>query len=450
MGTCYSNTEEKRIRKSNTNKSRKSNGCLGSFCNDSEGLEAQNRQQAENRPIINIKSSFKIYHKADKLNNELDEVIKKYSDKLEIKKINYIQLYNIFMNYIFDFTQSNLVLCDSREESKEKKQLFLKKFPQINYSLKQIESLNDERLNKLCNFLRNKYIIFILKDDSSIDILEKYMIFFIANNFDGKFRFKGLYILSEYISEYDDKKASNSYLENLYHFIDEDILYDYYPKILINLNDIKSSNLNYNNPNSNNAYIFINKYPHNANSQHNKNDNNKILNKFDINYLCNKNTEENDTFLNFVSDFKIEYILNFLNLNESNNIINRKNGKYITHSEGKRNKTKKEEKKAIIRQKNIYIPKNIEFDEFYKIIHNEFVPLIEEFKEQIVKNNCILIQFDNTIENLFMLKLIYIIIFRITGLTFDNIYNYLKSNFFELSNEEFIKIKKNEILNFLV
>ena len=402
MGTCYSNTEEKRIRKSNTNKSRKSNGCLGSFCNDSEGLEAQNRQQAENRPIINIKSSFKIYHKEDKLNNELDEVIKKYSDKLEIKKINYIQLYNIFINYIFDFTQSNLVLCDSREESKEKKQLFLKKFPQINYSLKQIESLNDERLNKLCNFLRNKYIIFILKDDSSIDILEKYMIFFIANNFDGKFRFKGLYILSEYINEYDDKKASNSYLENLYYFIDEDILYDYYPKILINLNDIKSSNLNYNNPNSNNAYIFINKYPHNANSQHNKNDNNKILNKFDINYLCNKNTEENDTFLNFVSKFHINYILNFILYND--NKKNQKKIKYIKHSEEKRNKTSIEEKKSFIKQKNISIVKDMEFGEYYKIIQGEFISIIEEFKNQVIQNNCILIQFDDNIDNIFKLK----------------------------------------------
>ena len=448
MGTCYSNTEEKRIRKSNTNKSRKSNGCLGSFCNDSEGLEAQNRQQAENRPIINIKSSFKIYHKADKLNNELDEVIKKYSDKLEIKKINYIQLYNIFMNYIFDFTQSNLVLCDSREESKEKKQLFLKKFPQINYSLKQIESLNDERLNKLCNFLRNKYIIFILKDDSSIDILEKYMIFFIANNFDGKFRFKGLYILSEYISEYDDKKASNSYLENLYHFIDEDILYDYYPKILINLSDIKSSNLNYISPNSNNAYIFINKYPHNANSQHNKNDNNKILNKFDINYLCNKNTEENDTFLNFVSKFHINYILNFILFND--NKKNQKNIKYVTHSEAKRNKTSIEEKKSFIKQKNISIVKDMEFGEYYKIIQGEFISIIEEFKNQVIQNNCILIQFDDNIDNIFKLKLLYIIIFRITGLEFNDIFEYLKSNFYDIENESNFLSKKEEIINFLV
>lgn len=71
-------------------------------------------------------------------------------------------------------------------------------------------------------------------------------------------------------------------------------------------------------------------------------------------------------------------------------------------------------------------------------------------KEQIIENNCILIQFDNNIDNIFMLKLIYIIIFRITGLSFDNIYDYLKDNFFELGFESIIKNEKEEILNFFV
>ena len=71
-------------------------------------------------------------------------------------------------------------------------------------------------------------------------------------------------------------------------------------------------------------------------------------------------------------------------------------------------------------------------------------------KEQIIENNCILIQFDNNIDNIFMLKLIYIIIFRITGLSFDNIYDYLNDNFFKLGFESIIKNEKEEILNFFV
>lgn len=354
------------------------------------------------------------------------------------------------MNYTYDFTKCNFIICDTREISTEKNQLFIKKFPQINYNIKQLEPMKKEKINKLFNFLKGKNIIFILKDESSLDIFEKYIIFFLANELN--LSLQCIYILSQYIQKYDESRTSKMYIDYLYYFIDEDLLYDYSPKILINSNDIKSSSLNFNNNNLNNAYIFFDTFSNNNKSSdfNSKSSNLKILSKFDINYLNSKNILETDIFLNFISDFKIEYILNFLNLNEYNNIINRKNVKYIIHSEGKRNKTNKEEKKTTIKQKNVYIPKNIEFDEYYKIIHNEFIPLIEEFKEQIVQNNCILIQFDNNIDNLFLLKLLYIIIFRITGLTFDNIYNYLKCIFFELGNESFIKVKKDEILNFLV
>ena len=440
MGACNCISEENSVRKPNNYKPKKT-------LNKSEREDAQNRQQHENRPITNIRSSFKLYLKEDNLNNKLNEFIEKYKNNLEIKKINYIQLYNIFMNYIYDFTKSNFVLYDSREEPIEKKQLFLKKFPQINYNLKQIESLSDERLKKLCHFLKNKYIIFILKDESSIDILEKFMIFFIANNYISKFQFKGIYILNEYIQEYD-KEKSNSYLEYLYYFIDEDIIYDYSQKILINLNDIKSSDLNNINPNSNNAYIFINTYPHIVNSQNNKNDSNKIFNKFDINYLSNKNIEENDTFLNFVSKFNINYILNFILSND--NKINQKSFKYIKHSEAKRNKINKEEKKSFIKQKNIYIIKDIEFKEYYNKIQSDFIYIIDEFKNQVIQNNCILIQFDDNIDNIFKLKLIYIIIYRITGLEFDNIFEYLKINFYDIENESVFLSKKEEITNFMV
>jgi len=353
------------------------------------------------------------------------------------------------MNYIYDFTKSNFVICDTREELRERNQIFLKKFHQINYTLKEIETMTDERLIRFSNFLNNKNIIFILKDESSINILEQYIIFFIANINESHFMLKNIYILSEYIKEYNKDNISNiAYLENLYYFIDEDIIYNYSPKILINSNDIKSSSLNYNNPNSNNAYVFINKYSHVANTNQDKKDNNnKIINKFDINYICNKNTEEPDTFLNFVSKFNIYYILNFIVLNED---INKKNIKYITHSEAKRNKVEKEEKKSLIKQKNVSIPKNMSFEEFYKIIKNEFLSILEEFKNQIEENNCVLIQFDDSLDISLQYKLIYIIIFRLTGLTFDEIFNYLICNFYDIENELLCESKKEEIINLLV
>ena len=437
MGTCYSSNDGVKARKSKP----RTTSCLSSLCNDSQISNPKTKIQPSLETIPNIKSSYSISFKNDKLNNDLNELIEKYQDKLKIEKINYIQLYNIFMNYIYDFTKSNIVLCDTREEEKDKEQLFLKKFPQINYSINQIERMSDDRLNMFCKFMKNKNIIFILKEESSLDTIEKFIIYFIANNFDGKFTIKKIYILNEYIQKFQDNSL-NTYLEYLYYFIDEDFLYPYSQKILINSMDINSSNIN--SLTSNNAYVFINSYSHSANSQKKNVEKDNILNKFDINYLCHKNTEEPDIFLDFISKFKIYYIINFIKLND-NEIEN-----YITHSEAKRNKINKEEKKSLIHQKNINIPKDMNFEGFYKIMQNEYTNIIEELKEQIVQNNCILIQFDDAIDNLSKIKLIYILIFKITGLSFDDITNYLKSNYYDIENESFALSKKEEIEKLLI
>ena len=449
MGTCYSTNGTTKIR-ANNNKPKKTTSCLGSFCNDSESTQSQSKFPLVNMPanIQQIKSSYQISYNNDKLNKDLDNLIERYNDKIVIQKINYVQIYNIFMNYIYDFTMSNFLICDTREETKERNQLFLKRFHQINYNLKEIESMSQERLNKFCNYLKNKNIIFILKDESSIEIVEKYIIFFIANNSDRRGKIKNIYILNEYIKK-PDENNSNSFLEYLYFFIDEDIIYEFSPKILINSIDIKSTYLNYNNNNYiNNAYAFINIYPHIVNVDQKNDINNKIINKFDINYICNKNIEETDTFLKFISKFKIYYILNFISSKENN--INQKSSKSITHSEAKRNKIGSEEKKSLIKQKNISIQQNIQFEDFYRIIQKDFLSIVEEFKNEIIQNNCILIQFDDNIDILFKYKLIFIIFYRITGLSFDEIFNYLKSNFFDIENELLISSKKEEINNLLV
>ena len=440
MGTCYSSNEGTKTRKSK----QRTTSCLSSLCNDSQISNTKIKTQPSIVTVPNIKSSYKIFFKEDKLNNNLNELIERYNDKLKIEKINYIQLYNIFMNYIYDFTKSNFILCDTREEEKEKEQLFLKKFPQINYSIRQIERMSDDRLNMFCKFMKNKNIIFILKEESSLDTIEKIMIYFIANNFDEKFTIKNIYILNEYIQKYEEKDL-NTYLEYLYYFIDEDFLYPYSQKILINSMDIKSSDLN--SSTSNYGYVFVNSYSHSANSQKKQTENENIINKFDINYLCHKNTEGPDIFLDFVSKFKINYIINFIKLNDNGN--EHKKNNYITHSEEKRNKINKEDKKSLIYQKNIYMPNDMNFEEFYHIIKNEFTNIIEESKEEIVQNNCILIQFDESIDTLPKIKLIYIIIFKITGLSFDDITNYLKSNYYDIENESLALTKKEEIEKFL-
>ena len=40
-----------------------------------------------------------------------------YKEKLKIQIINFEQIYNIFMNYAYDFKKSNFVVCDAREKA---------------------------------------------------------------------------------------------------------------------------------------------------------------------------------------------------------------------------------------------------------------------------------------------------------------------------------------------
>jgi hypothetical protein len=125
MGTCYSTNGTTKVR-TNNNKPKKTTSCLGSFCNDSESTQSQSKFALANMPanIQQIKSSYQISYNNDKLNKDLDNLIERYNDKIVIQKINYVQIYNIFMNYIYDFTMSNFLICDTREETKERNQLF--------------------------------------------------------------------------------------------------------------------------------------------------------------------------------------------------------------------------------------------------------------------------------------------------------------------------------------
>ena len=463
MGSCMSSNGTINVQRYDPKKNNnKSIGCFTSLCKGEDNLVSDNKNSSEIVTNPNIKSSFTISYNEDKLNNDINIFIEKYKPQIKLEKINFMQIYNIFMTYKFNFTKSDIVLCDTREENKEKNQaLFLKHFPQINYNIKQLEVLDKNRLKNFFKFLKNKSVIFILKnskEENPIDVLEKFVIFFLANK--NNLNINTIYILAQYITKtiIDEKEAKEndnenklSYYDYIYDFIDEDLLYIYSPKILINSKDIKSVNLNYNSEIINNSYIFFDTFDHSeAKDFNNKKPQFKLSNKFDVNYLSNKETLETDIYLNFISKFNIIYIMNFIVIDEVDYSINKKNSKYIWHCETKRNKTVNENRKSLIKQKNILIPKNIEFFEYYKIIHKEFIALTEELKDQVINNNCVLLQFDETIDYLFMMKLIYIITFRVTGLNFDNIFEYLKANFADLNKEITIKDKKDEFVTFLV
>ena len=439
--------------------------CFTSLCKGEDNLLHDNKNSSEIVPNPNIKSTFSIHYNNDQLNIDINTFIEKYKTQIKIEKINFVQIYNIFMNYKYNFTRSEFILCDIRNDLKEKSQaLFLKHFPQINYNIKELEIISKNRLIKFFKFINNKKIIFILKDskeENSIDTIEKFLIFFLANS--NNCKIDTIYILNQYITKFDEnnlkKEIKNNkenenkinYNEYLSYFIDEDLLYEYSPKILIDLSDIKSSNLNYNDEIINNSYLFYTIFHHNENKESNNKKTQINLNsKFDANYLSNKTTEETDIYLNFIYKFNIIYIINFIFTEEFENCINKKTSKYIWHSETKINKIVNGDSKKLIKQKNILIPKNMEFIEYYKVIRNEFIPLLEEVYDQILDNNCVLIQFDDKIDYIFLMKFIYIIIFKTTGLSFDNIFSYLKINFFDINQESLINEKKEEFMKLLV
>ena len=235
-----------------------------------------------------------------------------------------------------------------------------------------------------------------------------------------------------------------SFLEQLYFSLDEDALYQYTPKILLNSIDIKSGNINYEDNALNHGLIFVSKYPHEVNLEAK----NMHLNQLDINYICNQELEEENIFLKFFANFKIECILNFISIEKNDNENNNNSG-LITHCKEKRNKIKGEEKRTLIKQKNISILKNInDFKEYYNLIQSDFDNIIKEFQAEIINNNCIIIEFDDAIDEKIKMKMLFIIIYKITKLSFEDIDNYLKNNFFILKSEDNIWPNKDEIENF--
>lgn len=441
MGTCYSSNDPKKIKAHPYNRPKRSTGC-GVCCNSGKDDISLIRPQniIENEP--NVHSSYTINHKNGQINEHINMLISNYQSPIPIKKINFIQLYNIFMNFTYDFTNCNFIVCDTRTGEEGKSQLFLKKFNRINYTSKQIASMQPERINKFKNYLKNKNIIFIL-DESTFETLEQFITIFSINEFD----IKNIYVLSEAIKKYEERQINNTYIENLNLFIDEDALYPYTPKILINSADIKSSNINYENADSHNALAFVVTYPHIVN------DKNKLnMNKLGIDNICDENLTDEDIYLKFFSKFKIEYILNFnleeKNDNEVNENVNNNLGN-ITYSNAKRKKIGGEEHKTMINQINVSIPQNdFNFDNFYNLNQSSFDKIINDFKAQIINNHCIIFEFDESIEEIIKMKFLYTIINRITGLGFENIQSYLKKNFFNLTQENIWPIK-DEMQNFL-
>ena len=433
MGSCFSVGTVTYVSKKipNTKKQKEDVRLSKSSC---KNKDIDNNASANIDLQQKIQSVVKINHNDDELNSNINKLIEKYKDSFNIEKINYEQLYNLFFNYKFDFTKCNYIISDVRKGLENKKYYFLNKFPKINYTIEELPYFSSKRQNNFFNYIKNKNIIFVLGDLSSLEIVEKYLMYIIPkkNEISNNQLNVNIFILSQFIEQFDETKIKNSFKEYLYYFIEEDIIYDNIPAILINTKDIKSSFVN--NKTNNYSYFFINKYS------------NKDSNKFDINYLCNKEIEEKDIYLNFVAKFKIHYTLNitFNKISDKKNKITQN----ITSTESKRSKLNNEDNKQSLKQFNIFLRENIDFNDYFQTIKLDLNNIVEELKNQIILNNCILMQFNETIDSSIMNKIIFFIANRMTGLSYDNLLKYFKINFCPL-NDQTINVKNDETAKFI-
>ena len=196
------------------------------------------------------------------------------SNNNRISTINMESLWNITKYYKQDFTSCPYILYDLRKKE-NKTENFLKKYKCINYNIGEIQTFSGNKLRLFKNFIRNKNIIIIPKNQS-INELKNISDLIDSINDESIYQQKFL-ILTDILNIKDDEIPDYLYNYKLYKIID-DKDFEIYPNILFSLNIIKYLN-NYN-------YIYIQQREIESSS-----------------YLLNKD------FLNFLKFMNIKLIL---------------------------------------------------------------------------------------------------------------------------------------------
>ena len=196
------------------------------------------------------------------------------SNNHKITTINMESLWNITKYHKQDFTNCSYILYDLRKKE-NKTENFLKKYKCINYNIAEIQTFTGNRLKLFQNFIRNKNIIIIPKNENISEL--KKISDFIDSLRDESLYQQKFYILEDVLNIKEDEIPDYFFNYKIYHKID-DKDFEIYPNILFSLSEIKYLN-NYN-------YIYI---------QH------KEFNSID--YLSNKD------FLLFIKTMNIHLII---------------------------------------------------------------------------------------------------------------------------------------------
>jgi len=315
-------------------------------------------QEDTSSDLLNYKI-YKISKKFDNnnyniiLNNIINKIKEKFPNK-EIKKITFNDIYNIAIYYKENYLNSNYLIYDFRN-FEERKENYIKKMKQINYSFEEIKNLNNKKKQNFINFITNKKIIFIIKNieidnnneedddinsdniiinkvrDNIIDnkikkglsnnsiinlgkknnnINEKDPINFISQLLDFNIKFTILLLNTSF-----NKKTLTNYSQKLSNFLEENHYYENLPYILLSYSHVD--------PLKYEGFFFI---------SFNKE------NLFDFNYFENiynneaniNNIDMNKNFIiNFINEIKITTIIQIDNLNSNSSFKQFQRGNFL-------------------------------------------------------------------------------------------------------------------------
>ena len=148
----------------------------------------------------------------NKLNTQLKILISNMSQVLlsNVKKITFIELWNIALLYKDNHTSSVYLLYDMRDYH-SRKQNFLKKMRHINYSYDELRMMPNDKLSNFKRFINGKKVIFIFPDekiDQSSEII----------NFISELKSD---ILNLFLNSTLEQKVLSPYTNKLLFFIEE-------------------------------------------------------------------------------------------------------------------------------------------------------------------------------------------------------------------------------------
>ena len=186
-----------------------------------------------------------IIYKQDLFYKNINEFILNLNSN-KISSINIESLWNITKYYKQDFTNCSYILYDLRKKE-NKTENFLKKYKCINYNLAEIQTFNGNRFRLFKNFITNKNIIIIPKNQN-ISELKKIADFIDSLLSEESLSQQKFFILTDLLNIKEDEIPDYFYNYKLYKKID-DKDFEIYPNILFSLSEIKYLN-NYN-------YIYI-------------------------------------------------------------------------------------------------------------------------------------------------------------------------------------------------